>query len=144
MDQNIFNLGKYIFKVHDKLYEKISVKYGISKFEINILFMLKWNPECDTARDIVEKLNLSKSNVSTAIDDLCKKGYLVGVQDEFDRRYIHLKILEPAEDIINEGIKVHDEFVNTVTKGITEEKLEMCKDVLEQVVKNLINVSKNM
>ena len=144
MDRNVFTLGKYILKVHDRMNEKISHKYGISNFEINILFMLKWNPECDTARDLVEKMNLSKSNVSTAIDNLCKKGYLKGFQDEQDRRYIHLKIQEPAEVIIDEAFKIHDEFMNTITEGIPEEKLEMCKDVLEQLVSNLVDESKNM
>ena len=62
MDRNIFNLGKYIFKVHDKLCDKISAKYGINNFELNILFFLKANTCLDTAKDMVEKLNLSKSN----------------------------------------------------------------------------------
>lgn len=144
MDRNVFALGKYILKVHDKVNEKISSKYGISNFEINILFMLKWNPECDTARDLVEKMNLSKSNVSTAIDSLCKKGYLKGIQDEKDRRYIHLKIEEPAESVIDEAFKVHNEFMNTITRGISDEKMEICKEVLEQIAKNLIDESKNI
>lgn len=144
MDQNIFALGKYIFKVHDKLNEKLSSKYGISNFELNILFSLKWNSECDTARDLVEKLKLSKSNVSTAIDSLCKKGYLKGFQDENDRRYIHLKIQESAECIIDEAFKNHNEFMEIVTKGIPEEKIEMCKEVLEQIAKNLVDESNNM
>ena len=144
MDRNVFTLGKYILKVHDRLNERISEKYGITNFEINILFSLKWNPECDTARDLVEKMNLSKSNVSTAIDSLCKKGYLIGVQDTLDRRYIHLKIQEAAEAIIDEAFKVHNEFMDAVTRGIPKDKIEVCKDVLEQIAKNLIDESKNM
>ena len=144
MDQSVFTLGKYVFKVHDKLNEKLSSKYGISNFEINILFTLKWNSECDTARDLVEKLNLSKSNVSTAIDNLTKKGYLKGFQDENDRRYIHLKIQEPAKDILDEASKVHDEFIKIVTKDIPKEKLDVCQSVLEQIAKNMVEESKNM
>lgn len=144
MDQNIFNLGKYIFKVHDKLSEKISSKYGINNFELNILFFLSANECVDTARDLVEKLNLSKSNVSAAIDNLTKKGYLKGFQDENDRRYIHLKIQEPAKNILEEGSKVHEEFMQTVTKNIPKEKLDMCQSVLEEIARNMVEESKNM
>ena len=144
MDQNIFNLGKYIFKVYDKLSEKISSKYGINNFELNILFCLSANTCIDTARDLVDKLNLSKSNVSTAIDNLTKKGYLKGFQDENDRRYIHLKIQEPAKDILDEASKVHDEFIKIVTKDIPKEKLDVCQSVLEQIAKNMVEESKNM
>lgn len=144
MDQNIFNLGKYIFKVHDKLCEKISTKYGINNFELNILFCLSANTCIDTARDLVEKLNLSKSNVSTAIDNLTKKGYLKGFQDENDRRYIRLKLQEPAKDILDEASIVHDEFIKTITKDISREKLDICQKVLEQIVKNVVHESKKM
>lgn len=144
MNRNIFEVGKYIFKLHDKLCEKISSSNGITNFELNILFFLKANCGLDTARDMSEKLNLSKSNISDAVNNLIKKGYLVGVQDEKDRRYIHLKLQEPAESILEEVFLARDNFEKIVTKDIPKENLEIAEKVLRKIVENAIRESKNM
>jgi len=144
MNRNIFGVGKYIFKVHDKFCEKISTQYGLTNLELNILFFLKSNCGLDTARDMSEKLHLSKSNISDAVDSLTKKGYLMGVQDENDRRYIHLKLKEEADNILENAFKIHEEFIKSITKDISQEKLDIAREVLEQLLTNAIKESENM
>ena len=144
MNRDIFEAGKHIFKIHDRLSEKISSKYGLTNLELNILFFLKSNCGIDTARDMAEKLNLSKSNISDAVDGLTKKGYILGIQDEKDRRYIHLKLLESADIILEDGFNLHDEFMKKVTKDIPKDKLDIAKEVLEQIFSNAIKEAKNI
>ena len=144
MNRNLLGAGKYIYKVHDRLYEKVLEKYEITNLELNILFFLKSNLEIDTAKDMAEKLNFSKSNISDAVDSLTKKGYLIGVQDEKDRRYIHLKLKEAADTILDEAFKINDTFIENITKDIPKEKQEIAKEVLEQVLNNVIKEAKNM
>ena len=144
MNRDIFEVGKHIFKIHDRFSEKISYKYGLTNLELSILFFLKSNCGIDTARDMSEKLNLSKSNISDAVDGLTKKGYIMGIQDENDRRYIHLKLLQSADIILEDGFRLHDEFMKKVTKDIPEEKLEIAREVLEQILKNAVKESKNI
>ncbi len=144
MNRNIFNVGKYIFKVHDKFCESISTQYGLSNLELNILFFLKSNSGLDTAREMSEKLHLSKSNISDAVDNLTQKGYLMGVQDKKDRRYIHLKLQEKADKVLENALLVHEGFVNSITKDISEEKLDIAREVLEQILANAIKEAENM
>lgn len=144
MNRSLLSVGKYIFKLHDKIYSKVLEKYGITNLELNILFFLKSNLGVDTARDMAEKLNLSKSNISDAVDTLTKKGYLVGIQDEKDRRYIHLKLQDSADNILEDAFEVNDNFIKTITKDIQEEKLEVTREVLEQMMTNAIRESKNI
>ena len=144
MNKNLLSAGKYIFRVHDKLYEKVLKKYNLTNLELNILFFLKSNCEVDTARDMAEKLNLSKSNISDAVDSLTKKGYLMGVQDEKDRRYIHLKLQNSVDIILDEAFVINENFVEEITKDIPQEKLDIARDVLEEVLKNVIKKSKSM
>jgi len=144
MNRNIFSIGKYIFKVHDKFCEKISTKYGLTNLELNILFFLKSNPGLDTARDISEKMHLSKSNISDAVDCLTKKGYLTGIQDEKDRRYIHLKLRNEAESILESSLSIHEEFIKSIIKDIPEDKLKTAKEVLDKMLINALNESENM
>lgn len=144
MNRNLLSVGKYIFKVHDKIYEKVLEKYKITNLELNILFFLKSNLGIDTAKDMAEKLNFSKSNISDAVDSLTKKGYLIGVQDEKDRRYIHLKLKESADIILNEAFEINDTFIKHITKDIPKEKQDIAREVLEQVLSNVIKEAKNM
>lgn len=144
MNKNAFSVGKHIFKAHDKFCEKISSKYGLTNLELNILFFLKSNFGLDTAKDMVEKLNLKKSNISDAVDSLTKKGYLVGIQDEKDRRYVHLKLQESAEVILKEAFNLHDEFMKVVVSDIPKEKLAIAEEVLNQILINVIRETKNI
>lgn len=144
MNRNIFNVGKYIFKVHDRFCEKISTKYGLTNLELNILFFLRTSSGCDTAKDIVEKLHLSKSNISDAVDSLTKKGYIIGIQDEKDRRYIHLKLQKEADNILENALKIHEEFIKAITKDIPQEKLDTVREVLEYMLSNAIKEAENM
>lgn len=144
MNKNLLSASKYIFRVHDKLYEEVLKKYNLTNLELNILFFLKSNCEIDTARDMAEKLNLSKSNISDAVDSLTKKGYLMGMQDEKDRRYIHLKLQNLADNILNEAFNINEKFIKGITIDIPEEKLDIAKEVLEQILENVIKASKNM
>jgi len=144
MNRYLLNAGKHIYKVHDKFCEKISSKYGLTNLELNILFFLKSNLGPDTARDMAEKLNLSKSNISAAVDSLTKKGYIIGVQDEKDRRYIHLKLQKEAEIILEEAFITHDNFMKSITKDIPQEKLDTTREVMEQILQNIVNESKTM
>lgn len=144
MNRNIFSVGKYIFKVHDKFCESISTKYDLTNLELNILFFLKSNVKLDTAREISEKLHLSKSNISDAVDNLTQKGYILGIQDKKDRRYIHLKLQEKADKILENALVVHEEFVKCITKDISQDKLDIAREVLEQILENAINEAENM
>jgi len=144
MNRNIFGVGKYIFKVHDRFCEKISTQYGLTNLELNILFFLKANCEIDTARDMSEKLHLSKSNISDAVDTLTKKGYLIGIQDEKDRRYIHLKLQKEADNVLENAFAIHEEFIKSITKNISQEKLDIAREVLEQILTNAMNEAENI
>ena len=138
MNRHLLSVGKHIFKMHDKFCEKISSKYSLTNLELNILFFLKSNLGLDTAKEMLEKLNLSKSNISDAVDSLTKKGYLTGIQDEKDRRYIHLKLTNEAEVVLEDAFDTNDKFFEAMTEGIPQEKIDITREVLEQILTNVI------
>ena len=57
-------LRKYYYHQFDPLLERTS----LSMREIHVLLFLANNPQCDTARDIAALRELSKSQVSQAVD----------------------------------------------------------------------------
>ena len=78
-------------KLYDLLREELLKQFGITQIESEILVYLAFHEAFgeaggDTASDIAESRILSKSNVSKGVYSLMKKGFLVGEQDERDRR----------------------------------------------------------
>ena len=69
----------------------------------DILMFLGNNPECKTARDIVEIRKIKANLVSVNVDKLVKEGYLTRNSIEGDRRKIELQCTEQALPIIEKA-----------------------------------------
>ncbi|MBP3284341.1 MAG: MarR family transcriptional regulator [Clostridia bacterium] len=144
MHKEFLRASKYIQKVYDRLCEKISLKYGLTKLELAVLMYLEVNPDCSTARDITMNFHISKSAISQAIDVLMKKGFICGKQNENDRRYVFLELQESAKEILKESDKVNEEFRQIVSKGISEEELEAFQSTVKHMLKNIKEASKEI
>lgn len=116
--------GQQFKRLYERIYYQISKKYGLTKIEIEILLFLEKNQSYDTAKDIVELKFYAKSHVSKAIDSLIHKGYVLGVLDEHDRRCVHLKIADAAEQIVREANEMRNNLINILFKDITLEEKE--------------------
>jgi DNA-binding MarR family transcriptional regulator len=58
--------------------------------------------------DIAEKLRITVGSLTTSVNRLVKKGYIVRRDDEKDRRKVLLELTESAQKVL----KVHEEFHN--------------------------------
>lgn len=102
-------------------------KYNMTTAELDVLLFLANNPEFDRATDIVEKRYIVKSQVSTSINLLEKKGYLNRTYKENDRKTIHLVINDLAQNVIKDGQNAQELFfdmqtlVNNMKQFIQEE-----------------------
>lgn len=97
--------------------------FHMTKLEIDILGFLANNPDYDTAKDIELVRQFKKSNISTAVDALLHKGMITKIQDEEDRRVMHLKLMEEATPIVKKIQSVQETFFKQIFQGIS--KLEM-------------------
>ena len=112
-----------------KPFKKICVKYNLSLIEGKILCFLHNNPTKDTAADIVELRMLSKGNVSSAIDKLCKQGYIQRVPDKNNRRKIHLSLLSKADDINKDVDLMLIDYKQKIFDGFTMEEMHAYKNL---------------
>lgn len=143
MHKNVITLGKCMEKIYSNKCKKVADKYGVTITEVAILNFLHNNPETDTARDFALFAHLSKSSISDAIESLTKKGFLIGRQDETDRRYIHLEIQDNAKEIIKDTLIMQQEIIDTVLTGFDEEEAKQLETLIDRVVKNIRNASQN-
>lgn len=122
-------------ELHTVMFESICHKYHITLTELLILIFLN-NYQLDTAKDIVKKLKIAKSHISSSIRDLEEKGYIECKYIGHDRRTIHLTVNESANEIISEGNTVLNQFTNVLIQGFSIEELLNLKDYIDRITKN--------
>ncbi|MDD4370011.1 MAG: MarR family transcriptional regulator [Anaerostipes sp.] len=132
----IFMTGQQFKKLCEKQYECIMKKYGITKIEIDILFFL-YTTNYYTAKDIVNIRHISKSHVSSAIEDLHKKGYIQCSPDEKDHRRMRLTPAKDAAPLIERIAELHENLGKVLYTGITEEEKEIMKTVVGKMLHNI-------
>ncbi len=130
-------------KLYDLLREELLKQFGITQIESEILVYLAFHEAFgeaggDTASDIAESRILSKSNVSKGVYSLMKKGFLVGEQDERDRRVTHLKLTENANRdlVVSEVNQMNDRFNRLISEGIPHEELQQLVETERKLSEN--------
>lgn len=103
----------------------------------DILMFLGNNPECKTARDIVEIRKIKANLVSVNVDKLVKEGYLTRNSIEGDRRKIELQCTEQALPIIEKGRKLQQNFETALLKNTNENDRNGFFKTLEIIEENL-------
>ena len=120
-----------------RLCEPLLKKYDLSQVSFTILMFLSENPEYRTAQEISELRHIKKNLVSVHVEKLVVSGYLERSPVEGDRRKIGLSCTEKAKPILDEGFKIQKEFLERVTKRISEEEWKVHKGIVETIIENL-------
>lgn len=123
-------------KMQDSVIKEVCTQFDLTLTEGKVLTFLFNNPEKDTAGDIVELRNLSKGNVSIAVEGLIKKHLLERTQDQKDRRKIHLSLLpatKPITDLIENRQNYYGE---ELFSGFSEEERILYMDMHRRMTEN--------
>ena len=132
MDRQEYVMGiRGMIKLYEFILESRCDSLGLNLLELNILNFLFYNPEKNTASDIVEYRMLPKANVSKGIDSLVRKGYVRREEDASDRRRTNLYLLSAAEPITQTIDGVRAEYFEKLFNGFTDyeqqEYFRLCK-----------------
>lgn len=118
-------LRQMIHHLYLRSMEPVQKAYGLTQMEEDILLFLANNPGHDTAAELVSVRALAKSQVSTSVERLVRKGYLARKPEG---RKIHLQLLPEANDPISMGRESQRRFAETLMDGLSpEEQAQMCK-----------------
>lgn len=123
--------------LHSSLLSPVSSKYRLTTAELLVLLFLANNREYDTARDIANKLKITKSQVSVSVRNLEERGYLKGGYAGRNRRTIHLRLCDTASDIICEARSAQAKFISVLEQGFTKEELDSFKNYLQRATDNV-------
>ena len=73
-----------------------------------------------------------------------KRGFLVGKQDETDRRYVHLEIQDSAKELIKDSLVMQEEFFDIILDGFDEKEAQLLDGLIDRVTKNIEKASMNL
>ncbi len=135
--EKIIYLNKDSKKLFDKSMKQIAKKYDLTKSEVFILSIINHNPETLKSCTIVKNHNFSKAYVSQVTNSLKEKGYISLETDSDDKRYQRIKLLNKADNVLNEITKVFKVNLNIIKKGITKEELDNFMGIIDKIIKNL-------
>ena len=123
MDRQEYVMGiRGMIRLYEVILENRCCDLGLNLLELNILNFLFYNPEKNTASDIVEYRMLPKANVSKGIDSLVRKGYVRREEDASDRRRTNLYLLPAAEPITQAIDCARTEYFEKLFNGFTEDE----------------------
>lgn len=126
-----------VIKSYDEVLKPICRKYHLTVIEARIISFLYNNPGYDTPGSIAEFRLLSKSNVSTAVDNLLKRGLLTKKGDDTDRRKVHLQLSLTARPIVEAIDEIRAAFGEEVFEGFSvKEKKEFIR-LHEKIGRNI-------
>lgn len=115
----------------DYLYEKWAKKLGVNNYVSRIMYML-YLSEVNRQKEMVENYGMQKQTVNTVITELQKKGYIILIPDENDKRS---KIIKLTQEGINYANKIVTPLLDCeirVLKKMGTQRVEMLIDTMNQ------------
>ena len=106
--------------LYQQLINPLCRKYDLTDSQVAVLLYVADPNPADTAAKIIKSQRLKKSLVSMSIDDLEKRGLLTSYYKEGDHKSKHLKVNEEARPIIEEALRIQEEYYALLTKGLSE------------------------
>lgn len=120
----LLQFAKQYTKYCSHRYTPLSLAYGLSMRELNVLLFLANHPDYDTARDITEYKGISKSQVSQAVDFLVETDYLTRRTDAEDRRVVHLRITQAGWEVARQAQDIQNQCGQALLEGMTEAQVQ--------------------
>lgn len=118
------------------MFDPLCEQYDLTVAEILVLMYLGKNEVHNTATDIVHKLKIAKSYVSTSVRELERRGYIACYQTEQNRRSIHLQLCPQAAEIVAAGEQAQTKFLRVLMQGFSAQEYVLVVDLLRRMTEN--------
>lgn len=125
LNEYLVNTFNNILLLEQEILKKIGTK-NISVREIHVLEAIA-NAEqhgTNTMKAVAEKLCISPGALSTSVNTLVKKGYIIRKGNEKDRRLVHIFLTEKAKEINEVHEQIHFDMVEKIGSQLNDEQIK--------------------
>lgn len=135
-------IGYLLFRTHRAMANKLFQNLKERGFSITpeqwMLLVHLWQEDGRNQNEIAQSCAKDKTTITRAIDNLEKLEMVVRVKDKVDGRVNNIHLTEKAKALQSEVIPVIQETLEQAQAGIGLYDIEITKDTLKKIYKNLI------
>jgi len=84
---------------------------------------------------IAKKLDITVGSLTTSMNSLVNKGYVIRQRSEEDRRVVYTCLTEKGERAYHHHAAYHKEMIDTATETLSEEEIEILTRTLKGLIK---------
>ena len=99
-----------------------------------------WGDDGLNQQEIACKVGKDKASITRLVDGLEKRNLVVRISDKSDRRNKLIYLTKEGKRVKEQLIDVAVNTIDDLQQGISKSDLENCKNVLRQVLKNVLYV----
>ena len=132
-----FEISQKVSLAYRKICKPLCSEVGLAQTAFDILMFLGNNPECNTARDIVEIRHIKANLVSVHVERLVEEGYLLRRPVKADRRKTELICTQRALPIIERGRLLQKTFIERLLAGMDEAARQAFASALYGIEQNI-------
>lgn len=132
------SIGELFFEFQSKLqfFEREYLrKYGITDVtptEVKVLYIIGLS-NTKSMSEIADELKVTRGTLSTTIDSLVKKGYVIRTRHKQDRRVIIVYLTKKSLSIVNHYGKFYYALLSSLIESMSPEKAVVVEEILEKL-----------
>lgn len=132
-----FITGKASIAIARRLQKKFNTaSLNLTIEQWSVLYHL-WKQEGISQQDLCKATFRDKPSITRLVDNLEKAGLVKRIAAENDRRINRIYLTKQAQKMQQESMDIAEETLNEALEGVSPDKIEICKEVLQVVYDNL-------
>lgn len=121
--------------VWKKSMDSVFREHGLSSIEFDILATLRRSDEAEvTPTELYKSLMLSSGAVSTKIEQLVKRGYVLRVASAEDRRSCKVTLTQEGVRVVDETLNSHVANMNNMLNVLDKQEQDQLANLLKKVL----------
>lgn len=149
MYNNVDTTISFLVKSLPKIYNDFYLEYiklfiqdkDINKTQIRAITFIN-NYGSISMTNLCSMLNIEKGSLTSMIDDLTDKGYLIRIKDKKDRRKFNIALTRKGELLSEEFIEFLKESIGEKISKIDISDLELFINSLKIIIETMENIDK--
>lgn len=117
--------------------EVIAKKYKLKNSDLTLLYLLHFNKDVKTAKDITKFSDLKRGNISLIVETLTCKGYITQSSIEGDRRMKKLELTSKCDKIMEEVDEVINKLLKITMERISNEEINVLRTCVRKMYENM-------